>query len=70
MNQTVSRRDDRPCPTSILFKSGNCFYGALHQRVTLACSLHALGNRVSHHASKILKRHDAGVMLHGLCTLL
>ena len=39
-------------------------------RVNLAFSLHTLGNSVRHHASKILKRHDAGVMLHGLCTLL
>jgi hypothetical protein len=39
-------------------------------RVNLAFSLHALGNSVRHHAAKILKRHDAGVMLHGLCTLL
>jgi hypothetical protein len=31
---------------------------------------HSLGNSVRHNPEKVLRRHDAGVMLHGLCTLL
>jgi hypothetical protein len=38
--------------------------------VNLAFGLHHLGNSVRHHADMVLKRHDAGVMLHGLCAIL
>lgn len=38
--------------------------------VNLAFGLHTLGNTVRHYAHKTLDRHDAGVMLHGLCALL
>lgn len=38
--------------------------------VNLAFGLHSLTNSVRHHADKVLERHDAGVMLHGLCVLL
>lgn len=38
--------------------------------VNLAFGLHALTNSVRHYADKVLERHDAGVMLHGLCVLL
>lgn len=36
----------------------------------LAFALHSLGNSVRHYPEKVLKRHDAGVMLHGLCSLI
>ena len=36
----------------------------------LAFAMHSLGNSVRHYPEKVLKRHDAGVMLHGLCSLL
>jgi hypothetical protein len=36
----------------------------------LAFALHSIGNSVRHYPDKVLKRHDAGVMLHGLCSLL
>jgi len=38
--------------------------------VSLAFACHSLGNSVRHNPEKVLRRHDAGVMLHGLCTLL
>lgn len=38
--------------------------------INVAFGLNHLGNTVRHHASKTLKRHDAGVMLHGLCAIL
>ena len=38
--------------------------------VNLAFGLNGLGNLVRHHSDKELKRHDGGVMLHGLCVLL
>lgn len=38
--------------------------------VNLAFSLHALTNSVRHYSDKVLERHDAGVMLHGICVLL
>jgi hypothetical protein len=38
--------------------------------VNLAFGLHALTNSVRHYADKVLERHDAGAMLHGLCVLL
>ncbi len=38
--------------------------------VNVGLGLNNLGNTVRHHAHKVLKRHDAGVMLHGLCAIL
>jgi len=38
--------------------------------VNLAFGLHELTNSVRHYPDKVLDRHDAGVMLHGLCVLL
>ena len=38
--------------------------------INVAYGLNHLGNTVRHHAHKPLKRHDAGVMLHGLCAIL
>lgn len=38
--------------------------------VNLAFGLHALTNSARHYSDKVLERHDAGVMLHGLCVLL
>jgi hypothetical protein len=59
-----AKGDDRP-PTPEEIENLLKLYS-----VNLAFGLHALTNSVRHYADKVLERHDAGVMLHGLCVLL